>query len=72
MKYSVCVSLSYVYDVELPDGCIEDKDDIRAECDCADPVYGDLTQILVDNCIYGGATTTSIVDENGEIVYLGE
>ena len=73
MKYSVCVSLNYVYDVEIPDGCIENKDDIVPECDSADPVYSDLMRVLTDNHVYGDGITTSIVDENGEIIYcVGE
>lgn len=72
MKYTVCVALTYAYDVELPDGCVEDKDDIRTECDNADPVYSDLMWVLDDKGVFGGAVTTSIVDENGKIIYLGE
>ena len=69
MKYSVCVSLYYTYDVELPDGCIKDKTDIQTECDNADPVYSDLMRVLNDNNVYGDGAITSIVDANGEIIY---
>ena len=67
MKVSVCATITYQYEVEVPE---ELKDEsgmpITAYCDDKDPVFFDLCKILSKNHLNFDGEIISVVDENSD------
>ena len=71
MKVSVCATITYQYEVEIPEELNnESNGTIAAYCDGEDPVFSDLTKVLVKNSLYYDGEIISVVNtDSDEIVW---
>ena len=60
MKVSVAVSLTYDYEVDLPDDI--DQKDIEDYCDLADPAFSELAKVLSKYHLNFDSNILSITD----------
>lgn len=69
MKVSVCATVTYQYEVEIPEELNDvDKITITAYCDGEDPVFSDLCKVLSKNHLNFDGEIISVVDENSDEV----
>ena len=61
MKVSVACAVYYNYSLEVSDDI--NKSDLLSECDCNDPVFQDICQLLDKKRIDHDAEITSIINE---------
>ena len=64
MKVSVCASVIYRYEVEIPDGV-----DLESFADSADPVYPRFVKALVNEGLNYEAEIVSIIDAETDEEY---
>ena len=69
MKVSVCTSISYWYEVDIPDDT--PAEDILDVVDTEDPVYSGISRILHETAsvVDYDANTISVVSDDGRSLY---
>lgn len=69
MKVSVCATITYQYEVEIPEDLNEEsRETIAAYCDDKDPVFSDLCKVLSKNHLNFDGEIISVVDEDSDEV----
>ena len=71
MKVSVCATITYQYELEIPEE-VNNKDieNIADYCNNEDPVFSDLCKILSKNHLNFDSELISIVnDESDEVIW---
>ena len=69
MKVSVCATITYQYEVEIPEDLNEEsRETITAYCDGEDPVFSDLCKVLFKNHLDFDGEIISVVDEDSDEV----